>query len=80
MKCPFCGGEVHIVDVSTVSGDYVDYDGYYVIIHDYDKDVPEGELLDGTIGKACPIAHQEEEFMGCQMYDNYDAAVVAWRF
>lgn len=78
IKCPFCGGEVHIV-VCDDDADIHRENGYeedpwnglgYVLIHKQ-EDVPDN--------KYCPIAtYADEDFLGALIYDTREEAVKIW--
>ena len=78
LKCPFCGGSVHIV-VCDEEGNFKDeeyekdpWSGLsYALLHE-EKDVP--------TGKRCPIATFDDDRMtlGTMLYDSPEEAADAW--
>lgn len=76
LRCPFCGGKVHIV-VCDDEGNYPKPEGYenepwsglgYRICHSKED----------AVGN-CPIAgYQDEDVMGTTIYDTAEEATIAW--
>lgn len=77
LKCPFCGGDVHIV--------VCDDEGNYPKSKEYEKDPYSGlgyilcHNKNDTNGKICPIAgFPNEDMLGINIYDTREEAIGAW--
>ena len=78
LKCPFCGGEVHIVvcdnEGNTHNEEYENdpWSGLsFALVHEQ-RDVPEG--------RECPIATHDDDdvHLGMWLYDTRKEAIKAW--